>query len=511
MRVLAFNVTHDSSVCSIKDGKIEFFCKEERLTRLKRDKSPFKSLELYKRKNLGKIDHILYCTPSNYNGSYNIFKEYIKKLFHLNMENFSSLTHHLCHASSAFYNSGFEKALTFVIDRNGSIFFNNNSEACRESETVFECSYPNNFSPIYKSFWTNPHVCTNKDDLKKTIEDNYSECEINIDNEYSIVKVYEAATVLIKQDILENGKTMGLSSYGKNHDYPSLFLKGNPIPNYFNNLINYDGEESVSCFKGEQNKITNDINKNNYQFYADKAKHVQLETQKEVLRLIKKYIEKTKINNVCIVGGYGLNVVANNFYLENLPNTNFYFEPVADDTGIAIGAAYYKYRDTTKDSKIIKPKNNFYHYYENNKINKGVKCTEEDICNLLIKQKSVAIFDSAPEAGPRALGHRSILFDPRNKHSKDIINEIKNREWYRPFAGVILKEKFKEYFKTFNLDESLNMTINFKCKNKTKELFLRLKNHEVELYKLYSDASIFNCLYISLKKVILSFSSFTSI
>jgi len=152
MRVLAFNITHDSSVCVVKNGKIEFFCKEERLSRLKRDKSSLKSLQLYKNKNLEKIDHILYCTPSNYSGSYNIFKKHIKNIFNLEMENFSSLTHHLCHASSAFYNSGFKKALTFVIDRNGSIFFNNDTETCRESETVFLCSYPDNFIPIYKSF-----------------------------------------------------------------------------------------------------------------------------------------------------------------------------------------------------------------------------------------------------------------------------------------------------------------------------------------------------------------------
>ena len=62
MRILAFNITHDSSVCSINNGHIEFFCKEERLSRVKRDKHPFKSLQLYKSKNFGKIDHILYSS-----------------------------------------------------------------------------------------------------------------------------------------------------------------------------------------------------------------------------------------------------------------------------------------------------------------------------------------------------------------------------------------------------------------------------------------------------------------
>jgi carbamoyltransferase len=84
---------------------------------------------------------------------------------------------------------------------------------------------------------------------------------------------------------------------------------------------------------------------------------------------------------------------------------------------------------------------------------------------LLIDQKSVAIFDGAPEAGPRALGHRSILFDPRNKNAKDIVNKIKKREWYRPFAGIILESQFNEYFDTCGLKESKFMTINFEAKS----------------------------------------------
>jgi len=144
---------------------------------------------------------------------------------------------------------------------------------------------------------------------------------------------------------------------------------------------------------------------------------------------------------------------------------------VADDTGIAIGAAYFKYRNLTKDNKVITPKNNFYHYYEDNKINKGTKATVKDVCKLLIDQKSLAIFEGAAEAGPRALGHRSILFDSRNKNCKNIVNKIKNREWYRPFAGVILKEEFKKYFNTLGLEESNNMTINFKCKKNIEKLF----------------------------------------
>jgi predicted NodU family carbamoyl transferase len=138
MRILAFNVTHDSSVCSLNNGKVEFFCKEERLSRKKRDKHPFKSLELYHSLNFGKIDHILYLTPSNneYLGEI-VYKEYINKKFNLDLENYSSLLHHKCHAALAFYHSNFKESLVFVIDRNGSIVFINDVEVCRESESVY--------------------------------------------------------------------------------------------------------------------------------------------------------------------------------------------------------------------------------------------------------------------------------------------------------------------------------------------------------------------------------------
>ena len=469
MRILAFNVTHDSSVCSLNNGKVEFFCKEERLSRKKRDKHPFKSLELYHSLNFGKIDHILYLTPSNneHLGEI-IYREYINKKFNLDLENYSSLLHHKCHAALAFYHSNFKESLVFVIDRNGSIVFINDVEVCRESESVYVFDKDKEIKTLYKSFWLINNLNIKKEEINKKIKNFYPNVNIKVNSQFGIVKVYEAATTLIGQSNLENGKTMGLSSYGENKNLKTYFNKDGVIENNFTHirLNNHDS----SCFYGEENKIEKNITKENYKYYANKAKNVQLETQKEVLKLIKKYVKKTKINNVCIVGGYGLNVVANNFYLKNLPNINFYFEPVSDDTGISIGAAILKYAE---HNKIIQPPiNNFYHYYnDEEKLSEGKISSIKEVCNLLIKQKSVAIFEGNPEVGPRALGHRSILFDPRNKNCKEIVNVLKNREWYRPFAGVINKNLFKKYFIHLGINESPYMTINFEFKNKYKKSF----------------------------------------
>ncbi len=462
MRILAFNIAHDSAVCSLLNGKIEFFCKEERLTRKKRDKHPFKSMELYENLKLGKVDHVLYLTPSNCEPDIeHVWRNYVNKKFNIEMENYSSLLHHKCHASLAYHNSKFKKTLVFVIDRNGSIFFKDGQSVARESESVFVAN-KNKLECISKNFWLELNKESQKYNILNSLKQYYPDCDISSNNSLGITRVYEAATTLIGQHVLENGKTMGLASYGKKLNNEKLFVNNIPDSNKFSFLK----DDSV-CFYNCENSITKDINKTNYNFYADKARLVQTETQEQSLRLIKKYVKSTGIKNVCMVGGYALNVVANNFYLKNLPNVNFYFEPVADDTGVPIGAAMLKYKEETK--KLVHPcTDNFYHYYKKEKLKIGKKSNIKEISKLLADKKSVAIFEGNPEAGPRALGHRSILFDPRHSDAKQIVNNIKKREWYRPFAGVVLKTEFKKYFETLDLKESPYMTINFNVLPKIK-------------------------------------------
>lgn len=474
MRVVAINVTHDSSVCSYNDGQIEFFCKEERLTRVKRDNLPINSLVKLKGfLNGRRIDKFLYHVPQNEGNGRDLFYLLVKKLFNVETENYSSLTHHNCHAAVSFYNSGFEEALVFVIDRNGSIFFENGVKAARESESVYKFNYSHGIQPIYKSFWSEDIYQNKRECLEQVILDFYGPIDVKVHGICGIVKVYEAATTLIGQGVLENGKTMGLSSYGEGVEFESLFESGSPIDCKFayKGLTGLPGVGDVACFNGFSGLGVEEVTPENHLFFANKAKQVQLATQVEVNKLIQHYVEKTKINKVCISGGYGLNVVANSFYVENNPNVEFYVEPLSDDTGISIGAAMIAYHECTGDKNIKKVNHNFYHYYEHDGVEGGEKKKITDLVKLLLSQKSVAIFQGAPEAGPRALGHRSILFDARNKNAKDIVNKIKKREWYRPFAGVILQEFFEEYFHTLGLSSSPNMVFSFTAKNKAKSLF----------------------------------------
>jgi len=469
MRILSFSTYHDSSVCAINDGQIEFFCKEERLTGVKRDSFPFMSLDLYSSLNLGKIDYIISHIASEDAILAEVFKGYIRKKFKLSLDIPFSESHHKFHASLAFFNSGFKTCLVFVVDRQGTYFFINNQAVATETESVFKCSYPDNITPVYKAFSLKDSFISRKFDIYRRLQSEYSGVDIKIHDYLGIVKVYEAATTLIDQNPLENGKTMGLSSYGEDLNYETFFVEGSPISNYFS-LTNNRHARNVVCFDNFQHLVNSNITEDDYQLYANKAKHVQLETQEAVLRIIKKYVDTTGINNVCLVGGYGLNVIANNHYIKNLPGVNFYFEPLSDDTGVAIGAAMLKYRMESKDDTIIPLKDTFYHYYESETISGGREASLEELTDILISQNSLGIFEGSPEAGPRALGHRSILFDPRNPLSKDIVNKIKKREWYRPFAAVVLKDKIEEYFESNEHVDYSFMTVGLNIKESKKDI-----------------------------------------
>ena len=477
MRILGVNASHDASVCVINDGVIEFFAKEERFNRIKRSGGVTNCLkrahEVYGSTG---IDWAVYAwEPMTGGFGYCESEKQIRRLFGLTYKeprpfcNSTAFQHHDNHASIAFYNSGFEEALVYVCDRNGSIFFVDVENQCREADTVYHCSYPNNFKVLEKKFWT---IKNNTNLIRQYMEPYLKSLGIDeycYQNEFSLMRVYESATTMINQHALENGKTMGLSSYGDGSCTQTFFDDDlNVIEEFFQEARNEpNGEMPVTCFKGAEEEIISDITPENYQKYANWAQNVQSETQRVALETIKKHVETTGVKNVCLSGGYGLNIVANSYYIKNLPDVNFYFEPLSDDTGIGIGAAMHLYRQLTNDESILTPKDNFYHHHTEKPLAKGVgeEKNIDDLCEILENQKILAIFDGNPESGPRALGHRSLLFDPRNKNGREIVNKLKNREWYRPFAGIILEAFFEEYFHSMGLIKSEYMTLNFDCKD----------------------------------------------
>lgn len=465
MRILAYNVAHDASVCVLNDGVVEFFCKEERLSLKKHDKYPWKSLALFEKINNSPIDLALYITPTNLpNLIEDLFSDYVRKMFNCSHINISELTHHKFHAALAYTNSQFNEALCFVADRTGAIYYDDPNNRVREGETIFRCK-DDHIVDIYKNLMIEYsdkefNFSYQFSNLCRHLNLTFPDCDLHFQKGHNITRVYEAATTAIGEDVLENGKTMGLASYGKELDI-DLFVDDKPN----DKILSYrDGKSIVNTFYP-----TYFFSEEAYQEYADLAKTVQIQTQEQCLKIIKKYVEKTGIKNVCICGGFGLNIVANSYYQKMLPDVNFYFEPNSDDTGISIGGAMLYYSEYT--AKKCQPlTNTFYHFYNDIKIDADKKTDISKIVDLLLNENAVGIFEGAPEAGPRALGHRSILFNPNVENCKDKINSIKQREWYRPFAAIILEEYFEDYFETNGLSSSPHMTQSFVCKQITKDV-----------------------------------------
>ena len=190
------------------------------------------------------------------------------------------------------------------------------------------------------------------------------------------------------------------------------------------------------------------------------------ETQEFVGDLIEKAVDITGENNIVISGGYGLNCVANYYFKERFPELNIYVDPISHDGGTSVGLAKLFSHLYAKSNNLEYDKDPLttlylgakYEYTEKNLDNyKDIEISDADassVAKLISEKNIVAMFQGRSEAGPRALGNRSILYDPTDPNGKDFVNIVKGREWFRPFAGTVLKEYGKEWFDLRGMEET---------------------------------------------------------
>ena len=490
---------HNGGVCLLKDGEIVFSIEEERLSRQKYDGGPYASLV----KILEYTDKIDYLVVSHtqpdesrveFSGD-NVIVGLARKLRLINDPNNQVIMmdkwHHKMHASCAFYRSGFETAVALIVDGAGTFIpmnIDGAEEMTWELESIFDCAYPDKFKTLYKHQggrgpWQS--VSAEMDSGREAEEGTH---ELVLDDSGGIVKAYEAVTQYCGWQPIEAGKTMGLFPYGKyNEDIPAIYTDGGPsgkwlttdrnviIPTYPNGaLVNVGRYESLTSteeeMKGDVTLLQN---------RRDMAYAIQTESQSMVLTLIRKAVAMSGNKNVVISGGYGLNCVANYWYLEQLKEEgiNLYVEPISNDAGTAMGAALLIHYNVTKD-ETVRP------FGESLFLGPEVKSTDdeivkiakdygatavtnnqtpEDAVKLILQGNIVTLFQSKCENGPRALGNRSILYDPRTPEGKDYVNSVKHREYFRPFAGSILHEHADEWFDMRGMEESPHMMYAMNC------------------------------------------------
>ena len=196
------------------------------------------------------------------------------------------------------------------------------------------------------------------------------------------------------------------------------------------------------------------------QWHIDLATSVQRLTENVIFHMLNHLHAKTGLDNICITGGVAQNSVANGRILENTPFKNIYVPSAGHDAGTSIGSALYLYNQILGNERLPETTTAYF----------GKKTTQSEIISVLEAKgveysilKDVELFDKVSdklveggvigwfqgraEFGPRALGHRSIIVDPRRDDAKDLLNEkIKRREIFRPFAPSILKESVSDYF-----------------------------------------------------------------
>jgi len=491
---------HNSGICLLKDGEIVFSIEEERLTRAKYDGGPLASMVKIL-DYTDKIDYLVvahtqtleetagridYSGDDMYTGlarKLGLIDQKVRGRQHPQVVDLSKI-HHKLHAACAFYRSGFDQAVAVIVDGAGTYIplqIDNQTVIGWEVETIVNCDYPSKFDTVFKHIGlAGPNVGGMVTDFDGSAyaEEGTHECIVS--ERAGITKVYEAVTQYCGWSSIEAGKTMGLFPYGKPNDkIPKLFDETGIYPLSNRNLIvpTYPNGAQINAplFEFLQESIADDITK--LQNRRDLAYACQTQTQDQVVKLIRKAVEMTGRKQVVISGGFGLNCVANYHYLDALKDEGIelYCEPVSNDAGTAIGAGLMFWRAFSEDTTVAKRSDTLYlgpqYHYTDDEINgyvesHGAEITDaahSDIVELLVNKNIVTIFQGRSENGPRALGNRSVLFDPRVPDGKDFVNSVKRREYFRPFAGSILAEHAHEWFDLRGMDESPTMMYAVNC------------------------------------------------
>ena len=464
---IGINANHaDSSICVFDKNRLIFAIEEERINRIKHWAGvPFESIKFameycdikpnqitnitLNTNPLSNINRKIYYYIKNYLFSKKSKEIFFRQKLKLKIKNqlsqfignsnikYHYIDHHLCHISSAFYPSNFQKAAALSIDGFGDF--------C--SCTIAECS-EDQISIKEKVFF--PH---------------------------SIGVFYEAMTQLIGFNKYgEEYKMMGLSSYG-NPKYKDVLKKNLFLDQKLLELnlkfFNHTQRDFSYSFVGspEQNKIFNKnifkllgINKDdlvNVDLKRDLASSAQLIYEEFLISILIKVRKNNYSNNLVYAGGCALNSLANMRLFDYFENVFIPYAP--GDSGGCIGSALNflsnKYSSFLNlDTPYIGPK-----FSRNdikltiNKFNFSKKIIKkkfdnedlflDEIVNLLIKNKVIGLFNDRMEFGARALGNRSIIANPQSNEMKDIINKkIKRRENFRPFAPAILEEEKYKWF-----------------------------------------------------------------
>ena len=461
---------HDSAAAVIVDGKITAAAQEERFSRKKHDaRFPINAIKYVLEENnikLSEIDYIVFFEKpflkferlletylafapkgfKSFSMSMPIWlreKLFQKKLIfdELNQidENFNDIKkikfseHHYSHAASAFFPSPFKEAIVLTLDGVGEWATTTVSIGkANNLEIIKEIHFPHSLGLLYSAFTYYTGFKVNSGEYKLMGLAPYGE------------PIYKELILKELIDVKDDG------SFRLNMKYfnyaTGLTMTNNKFAKLFGQKVRQAESELLT------------------QFHMDIAASIQAVTEEVVLKLTRDLSKEYNIRNLCMAGGVALNCVANGKILKDKVFENIWIQPAAGDAGGSLGAALaYWYKELKKPRTIDENDSMSGSYlgpkYNNETIENELKDLRgvfkkfsdldliKEVAAQLNNQKTIGWFQGRMEFGPRALGGRSILADPRSEKMQKVLNlKVKFRESFRPFAPSVLREEVKNWF-----------------------------------------------------------------
>ena len=498
---------HDSAVALIENGEVIYAAQEERFTRRKHDQSfPEKAILncleftntklteiqafVFYEKPFVKFERLLETYLKNFPFGFTSFKKamplwikeklYQKKIIFENLKkidnNFNSKNlikfsdHHYSHAASAFFPSPFKEAIILTLDGVGewttsSVYIGTDNKLEKMKEMIF----PDSLGLLYSAFTYFLGFKVNSGEYKLMGLAPYGK------------PIY--ADLILKEivELYDDG------SFKLNQKYFDYQVGLKMTSNKFENLFDIKVKSKDEKFSTK---------------HMDIAASIQNVTEKIIIRILDSLISEYKIKNICLAGGVALNCVANGKIAKDLNKVeSLWIQPASGDAGGALGAAlayYYSLdkerfvnsEDSMKGSLLGCAFSN--DYIESELKNFGVKYTkysDSDLYNFVSKKMSegwaFGWFQGRMEYGPRALGNRSIIADPRSDTMQKKLNlKVKFRESFRPFAPAILEDQLANWFDSDQPNHYMLMV------NKVKNEHLKVLNENKDGFdKLYQSRS----------------------
>lgn len=474
---------HDAAAALIHNGDLIAAAEEERFSRKKHDFGfPDGAIQfcleeagisvqdldyvVFYEKPFDKFERILMSTLQTYPWAWKVFRESmatwlvdklwvrhdIQSQLGVAKDKVLFTQHHLSHASSAFFASPFEEAAVMTVDGVGewataTYGFGKGSDITLTKEIRF----PHSLGLLYSAFTAFLGFEVNEGEYKVMGMAPYGEPKY-VDKVWKVIQTFDDGSFHLDMDYFcfhhSTNRTFNRKFeqlWGEPRPPETLFFtEGTGFPSYF-------GEKP-----GNYNELCA-IN----QHYADIAASIQKVTEEVLLNMARAVRRETGMANLCIAGGVGLNSVANTRILREAGFERLYVQPAAGDGGGALGAALHVYHSMLGQPRKLVMKHAYWgKAYGDAEVesflkNAGIKYTylsnEDDVLDrtveALVDGKVIGWYQGRFEWGPRALGNRSILADPRREEMKDVVNtKIKFREPYRPFAPSVLSEEVENYF-----------------------------------------------------------------